>query len=142
MENSSERYRIRIGHFFLYMPLWSIWMAVWCWVPGEELVWPPIKWIVITLFLPIGLVLLGSLTGFRVDYNRERIWIGFFPFIRRIKVRNIADIRKGAVYPMSLWHTTDFITLVPKKGKPFSFPCNDAGRKIKTIKSYIDNPAC
>jgi len=131
-------YLISLSPFIYYVIMYTAWMAVWIWIPAEELVWGPIKWIIIVLFAPIGIILIGALTGYRVEFNQQKLKVGFFPFIRNIPVSKLKGIRKGAIYPMSLWQTSAFVTLVLKKGKPFSFPCNDAENIIKTVKPFIE----
>lgn len=130
-------YAVRLKSLIAPFILWLGWIIVWIWMPQAELVWGPIKWIIIAIFAPIGVILLGALAGYRVEFDQTKIKVGFFPFIRKIKVESLKDIRKGAIYPRSMWQTSEFVTLVPKKGKPFSFPCNEADEIINSVKRFI-----
>lgn len=131
-------YPVKFFPYIYYLIIWAAWIGVWIWVPPEELVWGPIKWIFVAIFAPIGLILLGALFGYRVEFTEDKLTIGFFPFIRKIKIADLKDIRKGAVYPRSMWKTSEFVTLVPKQGKPISFPCNGAEEIIKILKPFIE----
>jgi len=132
-------YNLKLSPYIYYIVIWLGWMIGWIWVPAHELVGGPLKWIIIAIFAPIGLILLGVPFGYWVDFSRQdRLVVGFFPFIRKIPISKIKNIRKGAVYPMSMWQTSEFVTLEFKRGKPFSFPCNGADEIINIIKSFIE----
>ncbi|MFZ5365483.1 MAG: hypothetical protein ACOZBH_04800 [Patescibacteria group bacterium] len=130
-------YPIRIKSLIIPVIFWAGWMIAWIWAPSEILVWGPIKYIIIAIFAPIGVIILGALTGYRVEFDQVTLKVGFFPFIRKIKVEKVSAIKKGGIYPRSLWQTSDFVTLGFKDKKGFSFPCNEAEKIIDILKRFI-----
>jgi len=133
----NKRFPVHIRYFLIAFIFWLLWMVAWVYVPAGELIWPPLKWIFIVVFAPIGLILLGVLSGYRVVLDGEFLRFGFFPFVRRLSLSDVARVRKGAVYPVSLWRTGDFVTVVTVKGEEVSFPCNNAKEIISAIKPYL-----
>lgn len=134
-----EHYSIRLVPFLIFFMAWSAWMIGWLWAPVEELVWYPLKWIFITVFTPIGVILVGALTGYRIELRGSELWFGFFPFIRKIQVMDIEQVKKGGTYPLSLWKTDDFLTIVIKTGEAVSMPCNNVKAIISRIKPCTTN---
>jgi hypothetical protein len=131
-------YPVRIKSLLIAVIFWSAWMAGWIWAPPEELVWAPIKWVFIVVFAPIGVILLGAISGYKAEFDQQTLKVGFFPFIRRVDVSKLTSIKKGSVYPLTVWKTTEFVILEFKTGKPFSFPCNDADQIVETVKRFIN----
>jgi hypothetical protein len=111
-------------------------MIGWVWIPAEELIWGGIKWVMIAIFAPIGVVLLGSLTGYRIDFDGQVLRFGFFPFVRRLQVSDIEHLRTGG-FAMSIWHTDDVFRIVTRKGKSVGIPCDDAKEISRLVKPYI-----
>jgi len=130
-------YPIRIKSLMIPSLFWLAWMVSWIWIPAEELIWAPLKWIFIVVFAPIGLIILGTILGYKVEFDQQKLKVGFFPLIRRVDVSKLTSIKKGSVYPLTVWKTTEFVTLEFKQGKPFSFPCNEAGQIVDTVKRFI-----
>jgi hypothetical protein len=91
----------------------------------------------IVLFAPIGLILLGALAGYRIEIGPDHLRIGYFPFLRSIQLADIEKVRKGSVYPVSIWQTREFFTVVTVKGEEVSVPCDDADEIISAIRQYI-----
>jgi hypothetical protein len=133
----SKRFPVNIRYFLIAFIIWLLWMVAWVYVPAGELIWPPLKWIFIVVFAPIGIILLGVLFGYRVVLDGEFLRFGFFPFVRTLLLTDIAKVRKGAVYPLSFWRTDDFVTVVTVKGEEVSFPCDNASEIISAIEPYL-----
>lgn len=131
-----RRYGVRLSAFLCAFAIWALWITVWVWAPPEELIWGGIKWVMIAIFAPIGVVLLGSLTGYRIDFDGQVLRFGFFPFVRRLHVSDIGHLRTGG-FAMSIWHTDDVFRIVTRKGKSVGIPCDDAKEISRLVKPYI-----
>jgi hypothetical protein len=133
-----QRYGIRLPWFLPLITIWSIWIAVWAWAPPEELIWGSMKWIIVTIFSPVGIVLLGSLTGYRIEFDGQVLSFGFYPFIRSVHVNDIEYLRTGG-FSMSIWHTSDTFRVVTRKGAVVGIPCDNAQEIVRLIEPHISN---
>lgn len=134
------RYPVSLSAFAVPAVLWSLWMAGWAVAPASELVWPPLKWIFLIAFAPIGLVLLGCLGGYRITLARNTLSFGFFPFTRRLWLRDIAEIHAGGD-GMTIWRTAGFLTVVTARGERIAVPCGDAAALAAAIGHALNRPA-
>ncbi len=131
-------YPIKISYFLYAFIPWLLWTTGWAFfIPGEDLIWAPFKWIITCAFLPLGVILLASLVGYTVTVKKSKLIFGFFPLIKRIPLKTIQDITNGAVVPISIWQTNEFITIKRENKKEISFPCNDADKLIAEIREAI-----
>ncbi len=137
-----QRYRIRLPLFLPLFAIWSTWIAVWAWAPPGELIWGGMKWIIVTIFSPVGIVLLGSLTGYRINFDGQVLSFGFYPFIRSVHVNDIELLRTGG-FAMSIWHTRDTFRVVTRKGATVGIPCDEAQEIVRLIEPHIntDDPS-
>jgi hypothetical protein len=131
-----QRYGVRLSWFLPLFAVWSVWIAVWAWAPPEELIWGGMKWIIVAVFSPVGVVLLGSLTGYRIEFDGQVLRFGFFPFIRSVHVSDIEYLRTGG-FAMSIWRTSDAFRIVPHKGATVGIPCDEAQEIIRLVEPYL-----
>ena len=131
-----RRYPIRLPLFLAIFAIWCLWTAVWVGVRPEALIWGPIKWIMIALFSPIGIVLLGSLGGYRIDFDGRVLRFGFFPFVRKLQLSDIEHLRTGG-FAMSIWRTEDVFRIVTRRGETVGIPCDDAEEITRLLKPHL-----
>ncbi|HEY69341.1 MAG TPA: hypothetical protein G4O08_02030 [Anaerolineae bacterium] len=131
-----RRYSVRLPLFLGLFAIWSLWTVVWVLARPEALIWGPIKWIMVALFSPIGVVLLGSLTGYRIDFDGRVLRVGFFPFVRKLPWSCIADLRLGG-FAMSIWHTDEVLRIVTRKGEVVGIPCDDAREISRLLERHL-----
>lgn len=132
-----QRYDIRLPWFLSLFAIWALWMTVWAWAPPEELIWGGIKWIIVAIFAPIGVVLLGSLTGYRIEFDGQVLRFGFFPFVRNLHIRDIEYLRTGG-HALSIWRTSETFRVVTKKGTTVGVPCDEAPEIVRLIEPHLD----
>lgn len=96
-----------------------------------------IKWIIVAIFAPVGVVLLGSLAGYRIEFDGQVLRFGFFPFFRNMHVSEIEYLRTGG-HTMSIWHTSEAFRVVTRKGSTVGVPCDEAQEIIRLIEPRID----
>jgi len=132
-----QHYPAKLRAYWLPALLWALWMAGWAVAPAQELIWPPLKWVFLVLFAPIGVILLGALTGYRIELRGEVLRVGFFPFRRRFRLEDLREVRQGGAYTVSLWWTDDAFTLVTRHGESISVPCRDAGGIVAALTPHL-----
>ena len=125
-----------LGIMLVIFAIWCVWMAVWLGARPEALIWGPIKWIMVALFSPIGIVLLGSLGGYWIDFDGRVLRFGFFPFVRSLRASEISRLRAGGS-AMSIWRTNDVIRIVTRKGETVGIPCDDAKEITRLLKTHL-----
>lgn len=134
------RYPVSLSALAIPAVLWVLWMVGWAVAPASELVWPPLKWIFLILFAPIGLILLGCLGGYRITLARNTLAFGFFPFTRSLHLGDVAEIHAGGD-GMTMWRTTEFLTVVTARGERIAIPCNGAAAIVAEIGRAIGGSA-
>jgi hypothetical protein len=131
-----RHYGIRLPVFLGIFAIWSLGTIVWVRVRPEAPIWGLIKWIMIALFSPIGVVLLGSLLGYRIDFDGQVLRFGFFPFVRKLHVNGIGRLRTGG-FAMSIWRAEDVFRVVTLRDEMIGIPCHDAKEISPLVKPYL-----
>ncbi len=130
-------YKVRLSTFFYTFIPWLLWTIIFLVLPSGPFRAGPESKVLVIVFLPLGIAILSSLSGYKLELHDGVLRFGSILSRRKISLYDIKDVQRGGKLRFSLWNTSDSFTLITRKEDEIIVPCNNANEILDKISPLL-----